>query len=105
MSLVIDDEVYSSYEFQQYLLILDEVAALCFAKQELEKERKRALLASASIPYKEWYRQYLETPEWESVPRRRKRVSAVGACYATAPMALKRTTVHMIALATSSQTI
>jgi hypothetical protein len=63
---VSDDEVYSSIEYQQYLLILDEGAAFYYAQDEIIATRQReALLAAAEpVPYQEWYRQYLQTSEW-----------------------------------------
>jgi hypothetical protein len=63
---VSDDEVYSSIEYEQYLLILDEGAAFYYARDEIIATRERELLFAAAepLPYREWYRRYLQTPEW-----------------------------------------
>lgn len=62
---VSDDEVFFSIEYQQYLLILDEDAAFHYARAEIiAKLEREQLEAVEPIPYREWYRQYLESPEW-----------------------------------------
>ena len=62
---VSDDEVYSSLEYQQYLLILDEEEhASYYAREELIAAREREALAHPPLPYRDEYQAYLRTPEW-----------------------------------------
>ena len=59
-------EVYYSTEYQQYALIPDEEAAYHYAREEIlaARERETAAKTAAPLPYKTWYLQYLQTPEW-----------------------------------------
>jgi hypothetical protein len=63
---VTDAEVYESYEYRQYALILDDFAAFYYAREELIAARARELTAPApELPsYQEWYRQYLQSDDW-----------------------------------------
>lgn len=63
---VSDLEVFSSIEYEQYLLILDEAAAFYYARDEIvaTRQREASLAAAEPVPYRDWYRQYLQSPEW-----------------------------------------
>jgi hypothetical protein len=47
---VSDLEVYSSIEYQEYLLILDEDAAFYYARDEIIATRQREALLAAAEP-------------------------------------------------------
>ncbi|MDQ2981939.1 MAG: HNH endonuclease [Actinomycetota bacterium] len=67
-------EVYYSFEFQQYALILDEHAAYYYARDDLIEQRlferrlawERRQYELRTMPY----RLYLQTPEWAERARR-----------------------------------
>jgi hypothetical protein len=58
-------EVVLSLE-QQYRLILNEAAAYSYARSEIIAQRERAVLEPPPMPYREWYRDYLHSPEWKA---------------------------------------
>lgn len=63
---VSDAEVYFSWEYIQYSLILGEAEAYYYAREELAARRRReASTAPEQLPYKERYQQYLLSPEWQ----------------------------------------
>jgi hypothetical protein len=64
MNDVTADEVYSSIEYRQYQLILDDEVAFYYAEAEIIEARRRRLEPPEPPPYEEWYRQYLQTVEW-----------------------------------------
>jgi 5-methylcytosine-specific restriction endonuclease McrA len=62
-----DEEVYASFKYAQYLVVLDdEYAAFYYAREEIlaAREREALLAATQPLPYAEQYRQYRQTPEW-----------------------------------------
>jgi hypothetical protein len=64
---VTDDEVYSSAEFAQYQLILDDHAAYYYAREELIAAKQRAAETALVYPtQKAWYTAYLASPEWQA---------------------------------------
>jgi hypothetical protein len=69
------EDVYSSLEYQQYRLILDEHAAYYYAREAIiaAQEREVLLAVPLPLPYSEQYREYLQTSEW------RERADAVKA--------------------------
>jgi hypothetical protein len=65
MDELTDAEVYYSLEYQQYALILDEAAALHYAREEILAARERARLEAPPLPsFQEWYATYLQSAEW-----------------------------------------
>jgi 5-methylcytosine-specific restriction endonuclease McrA len=59
-------EVYYSAEFQHWALVLDDEEAYHYALEEILATRRRAGVEAPSPSYKEWYRKYLESPEWRT---------------------------------------
>ena len=65
MDELTDAQIYYSPEYQQYALILDEHAALHYAREEILATRERARLEAPPLPpFQELYATYLQSPEW-----------------------------------------
>ncbi|MHB8641403.1 MAG: hypothetical protein ACYDA3_00730 [Gaiellaceae bacterium] len=61
------EAVYYTPEFQQWALIVDDEEAYYYAREEILAARNRAMLEAPKAPaFKEWYREYLQSPEWRT---------------------------------------
>jgi hypothetical protein len=66
---VTSEEVYSSVDYQEYLLVVDEEMAFAMAELDIvfRKQFEAGLIEEPEeIPFRDWYRQYLESPEWKA---------------------------------------
>jgi hypothetical protein len=64
MSDLSSEDVYSSLEFQQYSVILDEEFAYYYARADLIEARRFEAHAVDQPSYQPSYLEYLRTPEW-----------------------------------------